>query len=479
MRRLLWPFCSGLLWAWGYLVLFVSPSFFAGSPLAGIGFSEVPYLVSALCGYAVMAVACERPGRKIVLPASWVGCAAMVAGVALVALRHAVVPDSMGLLAVASVLAGAGLAACTTAWGVVLVGLDADALERTALSWCPSFGVVAIAAAFAAMLQEVAQPVIYFMLLALPLVAQAGLSRTDRMVASECAAAEQPGVQPRLGSALKLAGQDALTLLNLLVSFVSLSFIWSAVSSLRSGAFGVTVFVFAIAAVVLWAVLWFALRNTKRVGLSTLYAWALPLALLGVACASVGGVAMLTTAFVMVLVVDLGFEIIAKLSILYIGKRWPGHEGFAFALWMAVINVAGLLGPYLWGAAQQLAGQFGFATLMLFAFIPFVIAVVAASHGGSFFLRPQAEGEQPAEPEPATDPVQAFCENMEERYGLTPREAEVVRLLAQGRSRAFVRETLYISKGTVDTHAYHAYAKMGVKTKDELIKLVHQGEASA
>lgn len=63
---------------------------------------------------------------------------------------------------------------------------------------------------------------------------------------------------------------------------------------------------------------------------------------------------------------------------------------------------------------------------------------------------------------------------LEQVYRLTPREAEVVALLAQGRSRSYVREALFISKGTVDTHAYHAYAKMGIKTKDVLMKLVDE-----
>ena len=67
------------------------------------------------------------------------------------------------------------------------------------------------------------------------------------------------------------------------------------------------------------------------------------------------------------------------------------------------------------------------------------------------------------------------CEDAAKRYELSAREAEVLPFLVQGRSRAFIRETLFISKGTVDTHVAHIYSKMGVNSKDELMNLVLDG----
>ena len=58
--------------------------------------------------------------------------------------------------------------------------------------------------------------------------------------------------------------------------------------------------------------------------------------------------------------------------------------------------------------------------------------------------------------------------------GLTAREIEICLLLAQGRSRPYIREKLVISKSTVDTHARHAYAKLGIHTNQELIDLLEK-----
>ena len=52
---------------------------------------------------------------------------------------------------------------------------------------------------------------------------------------------------------------------------------------------------------------------------------------------------------------------------------------------------------------------------------------------------------------------------------LTPKEREVLSLLAQGRSNRQIAETLYISGATVKTHLSHLYEKLGVKDRQQAI----------
>jgi DNA-binding CsgD family transcriptional regulator len=49
-----------------------------------------------------------------------------------------------------------------------------------------------------------------------------------------------------------------------------------------------------------------------------------------------------------------------------------------------------------------------------------------------------------------------------ERFGLSPREAEVAALLAEGLSNASIGEKLFISTKTVETHVTNIYRKAGV-----------------
>lgn len=58
---------------------------------------------------------------------------------------------------------------------------------------------------------------------------------------------------------------------------------------------------------------------------------------------------------------------------------------------------------------------------------------------------------------------------------LSPRETEILRMFASGRSAAFIAETTFVSSNTVRTHIKHIYAKCQVHSRQELITLVESG----
>lgn len=59
-----------------------------------------------------------------------------------------------------------------------------------------------------------------------------------------------------------------------------------------------------------------------------------------------------------------------------------------------------------------------------------------------------------------------------ERFGLTPREADVLPLIVKGRTIARIQEELHISQGTVSTHTRHIYQKAGVRNRQALLDLI-------
>lgn len=63
------------------------------------------------------------------------------------------------------------------------------------------------------------------------------------------------------------------------------------------------------------------------------------------------------------------------------------------------------------------------------------------------------------------------------RCNLTEREAEILGLLAQGRSQRYIADKLVIAESTVKTHGRSVYRKLGVTSKQELIDLVQQTAA--
>ncbi len=55
-------------------------------------------------------------------------------------------------------------------------------------------------------------------------------------------------------------------------------------------------------------------------------------------------------------------------------------------------------------------------------------------------------------------------------YGLSPREEEVVRLVARGHSTGQISASLFISDYTVQRHLQNAFEKVGVRSRRELVK---------
>lgn len=76
-------------------------------------------------------------------------------------------------------------------------------------------------------------------------------------------------------------------------------------------------------------------------------------------------------------------------------------------------------------------------------------------------LRPKVSPEEFAS-------IDERCDRLAAERGLTAREADVLKLLAKGRSKSYIAETLFISENTVRGHARRLYAKLGVHTRDEL-----------
>lgn len=68
--------------------------------------------------------------------------------------------------------------------------------------------------------------------------------------------------------------------------------------------------------------------------------------------------------------------------------------------------------------------------------------------------------------------LDASCDALATRYGLTERETDVFKLLCKGRSKAHIAEVLCISENTVRHHSKNLYSKLEVHNKQELMNLI-------
>ena len=61
-------------------------------------------------------------------------------------------------------------------------------------------------------------------------------------------------------------------------------------------------------------------------------------------------------------------------------------------------------------------------------------------------------------------------------FNLSPREEEVLQLIAQRNTVAEIEEVLYVSQGTVKAHINHIYRKFDIHSKTELFELLDDVE---
>jgi DNA-binding CsgD family transcriptional regulator len=69
---------------------------------------------------------------------------------------------------------------------------------------------------------------------------------------------------------------------------------------------------------------------------------------------------------------------------------------------------------------------------------------------------------------------QDWIDRISDDYRLSPRESEVLMLLAKGRSISAIAAKLYIAKSTAATHSRSIYRKLNIHNRQELIDFVEK-----
>ena len=92
-------------------------------------------------------------------------------------------------------------------------------------------------------------------------------------------------------------------------------------------------------------------------------------------------------------------------------------------------------------------------------------------------VRRVAQGEKFFDTDTVTQAMQAAASKTGTGDGtaaLTPRELEIVRMVAQGLRNRVIGERLVISESTVKVHLHNIYEKLGIEGRLELVLLAQQ-----
>lgn len=94
-----------------------------------------------------------------------------------------------------------------------------------------------------------------------------------------------------------------------------------------------------------------------------------------------------------------------------------------------------------------------------------LIHVLRTAKENAFYLSQSLKNE--------SEKKKMFRDRFTNRMKLTDREIEIIRLLAQGHSSAYIAKTLFLSTHTVNTHRKNILRKLEVSSTVELVNFAH------
>jgi DNA-binding CsgD family transcriptional regulator len=240
--------------------------------------------------------------------------------------------------------------------------------------------------------------------------------------------------------------------------------------------------------------------SARRTSISSLFRWMCPLLVAGLVCIIwLGNDLSLYVAYTISIAARFAFCLITQMYFSNLASRGKVTPTQSFGLGWISVHLGDLLGVV---GTLSINWAIGNGTLDLSSACALLILVLvfatmfAMNDRDTFWAEGVYESEQDplydnatsatgidvertaALPDSTTSSssnylgLDARVVRVAQTHMLTPRETEVLQLLARGRSIPYIRDELYISKGTASTHVKHIYSKLDVHSRQELLNLL-------
>ncbi len=367
-------------------------------------------------------------------------------------------PGLFAVLFLGDFLIGTSTAFLLVFWGVSFCSCDTESQEKAFRLVIGLCGVAVIAA------YSLPVPVLPVVLFAFPVAEFACFATMNRGFdkSHDCALPEGRSQSSGAASRLGESGRElCLLVARTCLAITLVSFTWEIVAHESFDIPFSPVVLFGVGFILSSAVIWMFTKYSSSVGFVAAARWILPIMSLGLFFSSFDQGVSLVLACLLLACAHASFEMILRMQVIGFARK-SGRSPYRIVGWGFVsIMLGAFLGPLAYGLIADVLHVEGAVV---------IVGVLTTLVVVSAFLFFEQRPEGGSVSGPSCDAGERSSK-MAVGYGLTKREQEVLSYLLEGRSHPYIRDTLYISKSTVDTHVRHIYAKTGVKSKQELIDL--------
>lgn len=472
-----------------WIVLCLSAPFVIKS----LGASDWLFLVPGSVGTLAVALIAYRAAKRVLFDRRFKAVTGVMVAVCALGAPFAVLAQSAFGMVAFMVLGGIASSFLQVLWGTSFAQRAASfSLYCYPASAIVTAAIVALAVAEGGVIAFCLCPVGSFLL---ALVAadratrQAGDSDEDRMRVED---AERCEPASGAGEAQPL---PYLVIARLLASIVIFSFLCRLFDALPSGDGGDPLALFggsSLFALVATGVLFLAYAVVLGRSFNPLFGYriALPLMALGMAIVSLF---LSDHWYLSILLIGMGYELFDTLTWILLvalaqNQRARVSYYVIFGLGTAATMFGMGIGYFAGGMVYQAIanGELQVSSIAIVSVMVLVVTAFLVLPEGTFAqiaVRRPFEGKGSASetkkgPDDwagasgAGNPLEKSCDAVAQDFRLTPREGEVLLLLARGRTLAIIMRDLGIAKGTAQTHIENVYQKLGVHKQQELIDLV-------
>lgn len=412
-------------------------------------FATVGFLVAVILPFFHKAFVTVK-SRRVVMA---VACLLEMLGCSIVLLLPESAVSLPSVVLLSDFLSGGGSITALILWGVLLHEYEVDANEATFIA------TFAIAGLLIIVVNELWSANIGFVLLASPILIYLCYAWATKQEANRL-------FSPSKAPASHIAKDSSFWALSVkaCLSITLLSFAWEMLSSgtVEIGLPKLTLF--GVGLVVSSVMLWAFTHYSSSVTFNAAARCILPAMAISLLLYAVGYSGTLLVAFILLAAAHATFETVLRMQIIGFSQRnnYPVLQSIGWGF--SAIALGAFLGPSIYYAIVASPAYDG--TLLIIGLLTVLVVI-------GVFLFPQNRSEK-TNGDKISNELQMRSQNMSEKYGLSPRETEILGYLLEGRSHPYIRDALYISISTVNTHVRHIYEKTSVNTKQGLIDLSKQ-----
>jgi DNA-binding CsgD family transcriptional regulator len=213
------------------------------------------------------------------------------------------------------------------------------------------------------------------------------------------------------------------------------------------------------------AILLYTFLTKRNMGFSPAYMAILPISVLGLFLYALFGLAGLPGSFTLVRAGYVLFDMLIWLQLPHIFAQTHSFKTFSYArLCLDGGTLLGMTLCYLYLMQSWLSFDWLLLVTTAVLLCTLTYSLATGNVENAWSLLPAARNE-------AID-FDSACWMIAKKHRLTDREAEVMALVARGRSGAYIQEKLCITLNTVQTHSKNIYHKLGIPSRQELLSII-------